>query len=112
VPWIGKTLRQFRSEETPSLDIAGFMSTSTGSVQTLAALHVSHDRRNHGRRLRQIARCDAYQCGHPIFLLIFTQGQARYEKGAGMRRMDLTFLAITAIATVTVGTLLAVWLMI
>ena len=29
-----------------------------------------------------------------------------------MRRMDLTFLAITAIATVTVGTLLAVWLMI
>ena len=33
-------------------------------------------------------------------------------KGAGMRRMDLTFLAITAIATVTVGTLLAVWLII
>jgi hypothetical protein len=33
-------------------------------------------------------------------------------KGAGMRRMDLTFLAITAIATVTVGSLLAVWLMI
>jgi len=33
-------------------------------------------------------------------------------KGAGMRRMDLTFLAITAIAMVTVGTLLAVWLMI
>jgi hypothetical protein len=33
-------------------------------------LHVSHDRRNHGRRLPRIARCYAYQCSHPIFLLM------------------------------------------
>jgi hypothetical protein len=62
---------------------------------------------NHGRRLRQIARCDAYQCSHPIFLLIFFQRRPRYE-GAGMRRMDRAFLAITVVATVAVVLLLGV----
>jgi hypothetical protein len=60
-----------------------------------------------GERLRQIARCDAYQCSHPIFLLISFQGRPRYE-GAGMRRMDRAFLAITVVATVAVVLLLGV----
>jgi len=59
------------------------------------------------RRLRQIARCDAYQCSHPIFLLISLQGRPRYE-GAGMRRMDRAFLTITVVATVAVVLLLGV----
>jgi len=58
------------------------------------------------RRLRQIARCDAYQCSHPIGLLISFQSRNHDMKGAGMRRMDRAFLAITVVATVAVVLLL------